>query len=48
MCQDGRLLVNSVRSGKAFNVTNVGATYTWIFLDFQSTNNVFFKCKMLA
>ena len=33
MCQDKCLLVNPGRSGKAFNITIVGVTHTWILLD---------------
>ena len=48
MCQYGRLLVNSVCSGKAFIITNVGDTCTWIFLDIHSMINFFWNRKLLT
>ena len=47
MCQDGRLLVKSGCSGKAFNITNVGVPRTWILLNSQATINVFCSRELL-
>ena len=47
MCQDGCLLDNHRGSGKALHITNVVDTHTWILLDRQSTNNVFYNGNML-
>ena len=48
MCQDGFIVGNYVCSGKAFHITNVVDTCTWIFLDRQSMINVLYNRKMLA
>ena len=48
MCQDGCILANFGRSGKALHNTNMGNTHTWILLDRQSTINVFYNRKQLA
>ena len=48
MCQDERLLVNSVISSKVFNIINVGVPRTWILLESQSKINVFCNCKLLS
>ena len=48
MCQYGRLLVNSGRSGKSFNITNMGVPRTCILLDIHSTINIFCKRELLT
>ena len=48
MYQNGRLLVNSGRSGKSLNINNVGVSRIWVLLDSQSRINVFFNRDMLT
>ena len=48
ICQDGHLLVNSGRSSKAFNITNVGVPRTWILLEGQYMINFFCNHKLLT
>ena len=48
MCQDGCILADYACSGKAFHNKNVVDTHTWILLDRQSTNNVFYNANLLG